>query len=223
MSVRPPNIIPYGDNALLVQYETDGFSQELVQAIHALAAELRHNPDWTELVPGYDSLLCVFSLADLSLGDAHNQLEKALSNTKPEPPSAGETIDVPVVYGGEFGPDMDVIKSSSGLSKPEIIKLHSAKPYLVCMTGFIPGFCFLSQAPTALHHDRKATPRAQVPAGSIGIAGWQTGIYGLESPGGWQIIGRTPLTLFDKDRQDPFLIKAGDKVRFVPSKPEIFA
>jgi len=223
MSAKTPDIIPYGDSALLVQYKVEGFSEDVSSAVHALAAELREEPHWTELVPGYDSLLCVFNLTEISVEAAKVQLEKALVEAQPAQKSNGRIIEIPVVYGGEYGPDMNALKKSSGLSRTDIIKQHSAEPYLVCMMGFIPGFSFLSEAPKALHHPRHATPRAKVPAGSIGIAGWQTGIYGLESPGGWQIIGRTPIKMFDKTRDKPFLLEAGDRVKFVPSKPGIFS
>jgi len=135
---------------------------------------------------------------------------------------AGEIIEIPIAYGDEYGPDMEAIKSVSQLSQADVIKLHSQQLYDVCMMGFIPGFAFLSEAPAELHHARHATPRQNVPAGSVGIAGWQTGIYGLDSPGGWQIIGRTPLKLFDKSRNDPFLVKAGDQIQFVPIEAKFF-
>ena len=227
----PPKIHNYGDGAFLVQYDTDSFSMEICEAIHALAQALRISKIWTELVPGYDSLLCVFNMGEITYDKAKKRLSKTiakhLQDTARKPDgktveTAQNIIDIPAVYGGQYGPDMSVISQASGLSEANIINAHSQEPYRVCMMGFIPGFCFLSQAPTALHHPRRTTPRAHVPAGSIGIAGWQTGIYGLESPGGWQIIGRTPLKLFDKIREQPFLIKAGDKIRFVPSSESIF-
>ena len=111
---------------------------------------------------------------------------------------------------------MERICSASKLSVDDVIKKHSGETYRVCMMGFIPGFTFLSPAPKALHHPRLETPRAKVPAGSIGIANWQTGIYGLQSPGGWQIIGQTPLSIFNANRETPFLLNAGDRVRFIP-------
>ena len=132
-----------------------------------------------------------------------------------ESPS-GKLIEIPVYYGGENGPDIETISAASKLTIDDVIAKHSQREYRVCMMGFIPGFTFLSPAPTELHHPRLATPRAKVPAGSIGIANWQTGIYGLESPGGWQIIGRTPLSIFDGKRDTPFLLNAGDRVRFMP-------
>ena len=114
------------------------------------------------------------------------------------------------------------IRDSHKLSQADVIKLHSQQLYDVCMMGFIPGFAFLSEAPAELHHPRHATPRPNVRAGSVGIAGWQTGIYGQDSPGGWQIIGRTPLKIFDKSRKDLFLVKAGDQIQFVPIEAKFF-
>ena len=105
-----------------------------------------------------------------------------------------------------------------GLTPEEVIARHCGRDYLVCMMGFIPGFAFLSETDTALHIARRTDPRAHVPTGSVGLAGWQTGIYGLESPGGWQIIGRTSSVMFDPQRETPFLLNAGDWIRFVPHK-----
>ena len=117
---------------------------------------------------------------------------------------------------------MDNIKESSGLTEQEIVALHSGQTYRVCVMGFVPGFAFLSETPSPLHHPRHAAPRLSVKAGSVGIAGWQTGVYSLPSAGGWQIIGRTPLKLFDKTREEPFLLRAGDQVKFVPETSGAF-
>jgi len=220
--IKPPRVLPYGDSALLVQYESESFSRNISRAIHSLSAALSQHAHWTERVSGYDSLLCVFDMNKISIDAAKHELENTIIHNKTMPHIRGKVIDIPVTYGGEFGPDMKAIIKTSGLSESEIIDVHSAEPYLVCMMGFIPGFAFLSDVPSVLQHPRHATPRAHVPAGSIGIAGWQTGIYGLDSPGGWQIIGRTPLKLFDKNRDKPFLIEAGDSLRFIPSDSEIF-
>lgn len=220
MSKLTPRILPYGDHALLVQYDADGFSQEVSEAVHTLAHLLRKSRKtvWREIVPAYDSLVVTFDAASLSLDSAKRRIEDALIRGDKSQSKKKETIiDIPVYYGGENGPDLETICKSSGLSAEKVITLHSAKPYRVCMMGFIPGFTFLSEAPKKLHHPRQKTPRAKVPAGSVGIANWQTGIYGLESPGGWQIIGRTPLSIFDKSREAPFLLKAGDRIRFVPT------
>jgi len=211
-----PTIKAYGDHALLVEWKVDGFSEDVNDTIHALAAHLRESGHYIEVVPGYDSLVCVFDLAVRSMDSTKRHVEDVLARKNLVTSQTGKLIEIPVEYGGDNGPDMDTICASSKLSADQVIALHSGQDYRVCMMGFIPGFTFLSPAPKKLHHPRLATPRAKVPAGSVGIANWQTGIYGLESPGGWQIIGRTPLSIFDPNRETPFLLNAGDRVRFIP-------
>jgi KipI family sensor histidine kinase inhibitor len=211
-----PKISLYGDHAILVDWETDGFSETVNDTVHSLSAALRESGKYIEVVPGYDSLVCVFDLASRSVDATKRHIEDILARQNLGNRKTGKLVEIPVHYGGKDGPDMDTICASAKLSMDEVIAKHSQKDYRVCMMGFIPGFTFLSPAPKKLHHPRLATPRAKVPAGSIGIANWQTGIYGLESPGGWQIIGRTPLSIFDAKRETPFLLNAGDRVRFVP-------
>lgn len=211
-----PIISPYGDHALYVKWPSEGYSEAVNIAVHALAAHLRESGKYIDVVPAYDSLVCVFDLGIYRMADVKRHVEDVLIRNKVKPSQKGKTVEIPVHYGGAEGPDMQTICDSSGLSEDAVIERHSQDSYRVCMMGFIPGFTFLSPAPKALHHPRLATPRATVPAGSIGIANWQTGIYGLESPGGWQIIGRTPLSIFDGKRDAPFLLKAGDQVRFIP-------
>ena len=228
MSLKPnqsPHLIDYGDSSIFIQYELPSgthYSQDINNAVNALAQSLRKSKNWTEVVPAYDSLLCSFDISRMTLDVAKTALKRRIKTVEPKPKLKPNIIEIPVAYGGDYGPDIQDLQKTSELSKKALIDLHCEKPYDVCMMGFIPGFAFLSEAPKALHHPRHATPRALVPAGSIGIAGWQTGIYGLESPGGWQIIGRTPLKLFDKFREDPFLVKAGDKIQFVPIKAKFF-
>jgi len=221
-----PRFIDFGDSAVLIQYSLPKtakfFSKAVNQNIHRLANDLRQSQNWLEIVPGYDSLLCVFDLDKTSMEDAKKDLKSHLKSISTDHTSKENIIEIPVVYGGDYGPDLDAIKTSSKLSEDAVINLHSQTLYDVCMMGFIPGFTFLSEAPVELHHPRHTTPRQSVPAGSVGIAGWQSGIYGLESPGGWQIIGRTPLKIFDQSRTAPFLIQAGDKIRFVPIGPQDF-
>jgi len=217
------DIIPYGDSGFLVQYQANAYSEAVTDHIHALISKLSRQKKWEELVPGYNSLLAYFCPAEFDPAKAKATLIKALKSVTAPEESDVKTVEIPVCYGGEFGPDITNIRKSSGLSEKQIISLHSAKPYKVCMMGFIPGFSFLSEAPEALHHPRRPTPRLDVPQGSIGIAGWQTGIYGLASPGGWQIIGRTPSKIFDIERSEPFLLKAGDQVKFAPISAREFA
>ena len=220
-----PHLSAYGDSAVYLSYESSGYNAAITTAVQNLAATLRASRDWEDVVSGYDSLVASFNPAAISPDDARMRLEAALkANTKTRGAAKSKTIDVPVYYGGIYGADMEAIRKSSGLSEAAIIKAHSAQPYRICMMGFIPGFTFLSQAPKALHHSRHSSPRLSVPAGSVGIAGWQTGIYGQSSPGGWQIIGRTPLTIFDASRPSPFLWETGDYLRFVPQSgdfPEV--
>lgn len=218
MTTKPtsPKISIYGDHAVLVDWETDGFSPAVNDTVHGLAAKLRESRKYIEVVPGYDSLVCVFDLALRSMESTKRHIEDLLARDNFSGEHLGKLIEIPVHYGGKDGPDMETICASSKLAADDVIALHSKTDYRVCMMGFIPGFTFLSPAPKKLHHPRLATPRAKVPAGSVGIANWQTGIYGLESPGGWQIIGRTPLAIFDSEREPLFLLTAGDRVRFVP-------
>jgi len=211
-----PEIRPYGDHALLIEWKTDEFSDSVNDAVHALAERLRKSEKYIDVVPGYDSLVCVFDLAAQSMESVKRHVEDVLARESLSTVKTGTLIEIPVQYGGDNGPDMETICKAARLSADKVIALHSSQEYRVCMMGFIPGFTFLSPAPKKLHHPRLSTPRAKVPAGSIGIANWQTGIYGLESPGGWQIIGRTPLSIFDATREAPFLLQAGDRVRFIP-------
>lgn len=212
-----PEILPYGDHAVLVQYRADGFDKDVSEAVQGIAAAMRPDPIWREVVPGYDSLVAVFDLAALSFEQAQKRIETVLKKqASGKRQDAGRLVEIPVNYGGDYGPDLETICAASGLSSAEVIAFHSRAPYRVCLMGFIPGFAFLSEAPKVLHHPRHATPRALVPAGSVGIANWQTGIYGLDSPGGWQIIGRTREKMFDPTRENPFFVSAGDRVKFVP-------
>lgn len=214
--IQSPKILPYGDHAIVVSWASDGFSDAVNDSVHSLASRLRDSGKYIEVVPGYDSLVCVFDLAIFSAEDVTRDIEQHLASEILDAAKIGKLTEIPVHYGGDDGPDIKTICASSKLSEDDVIARHSAETYRVCMMGFIPGFTFLSPAPKALHHPRLATPRAKVPAGSIGIANWQTGIYGLESPGGWQIIGRTPLSIFDANRNEPFFLNAGDRVRFIP-------
>lgn len=125
-------------------------------------------------------------------------------------------IEIPVVYGGRYGPDLEAAALHCGMTPEELIRIHSGLEYRVFMIGFVPGFPYLGGMAETIAVPRKDTPRVSVPAGSVAIGGGQTGIYPMEAPGGWNLIGRTPLRLFDAEREEPSLLKAGDRVRFVP-------
>lgn len=210
-----------GDRGLLVEYG-DAIDPAINRKVRAMAIALgQQTPQGVvEIIPTYRSLLILYDpfLTDPpQLEEALLRLEERLSEIEIPPP---KTVEIPVCYGGEFGPDLEFVAQSHGLSPEEVIRLHSEPVYQVYMIGFTPGFPFLGGLPKILHTPRRETPRTRVPAGSVGIANDQTGIYPIESPGGWQLIGRTPLKIFDPKRSNPFLLKAGDLLKFKPISPD---
>jgi inhibitor of KinA len=168
------------------------------------------------LQPGYHSLLVSFDIAKLT----HVELERILRGylDRPEGSTAGKgrLRQIPTCYGGEFGPDLGEVASLHGLTPAQAIELHASVTYIVFFLGFVPGFAYLGMLPEALATPRLATPRRQAPAGSVGIAENQTGVYPFTTPGGWRLIGRTPLAMFRPDRPDMSLLEIGDEVRFIP-------
>ena len=131
-------------------------------------------------------------------------------------------MEIPVCYGGEFGPDLDEVAALHRISADRVVELHSSATYLVYFLGFVPGFAYLGELPKELITPRLATPRKKGPCGSVGIAGNQTGVYPFETPGGWRLLGRTPLAMFRTDREGLSLLSIGDRVRFVPVSREQF-
>ncbi|GAB3385790.1 5-oxoprolinase subunit PxpB [Lysobacter fragariae] len=192
--------------------------------VHALAARVRARaPTWLrDLVPAYASLGVFFDPAIASAADVREWLASQLDIATREDtvertiePTA-RVVEIPVIYGGEHGPDLEPSAAELGLSAEELVARHVAGNYTVAMIGFAPGFPYLLGLDPELALPRLASPRTHVPAGSVGIGGAQTGIYPNESPGGWRLIGRTPLALFDPTRESPALLTPGDCVRFVP-------
>lgn len=170
-----------------------------------------------ELVPTYCALLVEYDAMLYSYSEICNiiepTLEEGMTNTTNE---LVTVVEVPTVYGGEFGPDLSFVASHNHLSEDEVISIHSGTDYLVYMLGFIPGFTYLGGMDSRIATPRLSSPRTLIPAGSVGIAGEQTGTYPSDSPGGWQIIGRTPVTMYDMSKAQAALLKAGDYVRYVP-------
>lgn len=173
-------------------------------------------PAYSTLTVYYDLLSVFYSeLPGKSSFEKVSDYLKGLKNeTENSPDSTPDRITIPVYYGGSSGPDLEEVSRLTNLHVEEIIKMHSTTVYKVYMIGFVPGFAYLGGMNEQLATSRKLMPRAAVPEGSIGIAGKQTGIYPLETPGGWQIIGQTPKKMFDANRLQPSLLKAGDEVKF---------
>jgi inhibitor of KinA len=188
-------------------------------------------PGVVELVPAYTTVAVFYDpvrvaqagapeggLADWLGGKVRERLKNPPKMEKPK----NRTVEIPVCYGGEFGPDLGLVAKQSRLSPEEVVKRHSAADYLVYLIGFAPGFPYLGGLPKELATLRQATPRMVVPAGSVGIAGNQTGIYPLATPGGWNLVGRTPQRLFRPAENPPVLLRAGDRVKFRAIPPGEF-
>ncbi len=211
-----PQFEALADDAWLLRFG-DRIDVALNTRVHAVAARLRRRkPSWLrDLVPAYASLGVFFDPAADS-ERVREQLEALLAADGDDAAEyTPRTIDIPVIYGGDHGPDLVDSAAELGLSPTQLIQRHSAAVYTVAMIGFAPGFPYLIGLDPTLSLPRLATPRARVPAGSIAIGGAQTGIYPRESPGGWRLIGRTAQSLFDPQREPPTLLQAGDRVRFV--------
>jgi KipI family sensor histidine kinase inhibitor len=189
----------------------------------ALADYLRATGDWLECVAGIESCVARFDLASVDVGTAQARLLAALNEAPPAADLDESLVEIPVCYGGAHGPDLGDICEQLDLSREEIIALHSGREYRVDMLGFTPGFAFIGGLDDALNVPRRREPRVRLEAGSIGIAGGRTGIYTLAGPGGWPVIGRTPMKLFDAHADEPFGLRAGMQVRFVPIEPTEFS
>jgi KipI family sensor histidine kinase inhibitor len=222
-----------GDRALLLRFG-DAIDVELNLRVHAAARALRsaNLPGVLDIVPAYASVAVHYEPSAWSDAEsaappderiAAQLLKIALAQpTGPMASASGETervVEIPIQYGGEHGPDLAEVARLTGLNEGEVIARHAGGDYRVAMLGFAPGFPYLLGLDPALHAPRRANPRTRVPAGSVAIGGAQTGIYPRELPGGWQIIGRTPLALFAAERDPPALLAPGQRVRFIRIPP----
>ncbi len=212
-----PRLLPAGDSAILVEF-ADEINDDANDRVHALAQFLRaqHRADILDLVPAYSSLLVCYDSLQIDFASMHDFLQASLQFAQSRLALAPRLVEIPVTYGGELGPDLPFIAQSSGLTETQVIELHSSVLYRVYFVGFLPGFAYLGSVPEKIAVPRLETPRTRVPAGSVGIAGRQTGIYPMESPGGWRLIGRTTTQLFDPNTDPPTLLHPGDRVKFVP-------
>jgi KipI family sensor histidine kinase inhibitor len=180
----------------------------------ALAAKLRTAASWIEVIPGIDSVVVRFDAAMHDGEAAQRVLEGLLAGEIPPLPVPDRLVEIPVVYGGRYGPDLDAVSQVTGVSPGEIIEAHTAVEHTVDMIGFTPGFAFVSGLDDRFRIPRREEPRHRVAAGSVGIADGRTGLYAMASPGGWNIIGRTSYPLFNPEAEDPFVLGAGMRVRF---------
>lgn len=204
-----------GDRSLLVELG-DEISPAINQSVQELfvGLDLRQPRGILELVPGYRSLLVICDPAVITPADLKRVIAEIHSDLDPSQLPQPRTIKIPVVYGGDYGPDLAEVAQYHGLHPEEVIGYHTRPTYRVYMIGFTPGYPYLGELPEAIATPRRNTPRTRVPRGSVGIAQRQSGIYSVDSPGGWQIIGWTPVRLFDPRRNPPSLLVMGDRVQF---------
>ena len=221
----PSRIYPLSEKALVVAWE-QRIDPTIASCVRQLQQHLSHHPftGLEEMVPAYASLTLFYDpflikeKTTQSVAAWVEQYLLQLLQTIEDLPAdtCARRIEIPVCYGGEYGPDLAAVAAHCGIPEAEVIRLHSSAVYQVYLLGFVPGFAYMGGLPASLATPRKATPRQDVSAGSVGIAGMQTGIYPMKITGGWQIIGRTPLDLFRIDRQPPALLQAGDEISFIP-------
>jgi len=214
-------IDPVGDAALLLTLGEE-VAPDLNDLVHRVSAELAlgvvREPGFGMPVPAYASVLLPFDPDVVSEDAAREALATALRRARGGPPAApGPLVEIPVRYGGGDGPDLAEVADRTGRSEAEVVALHAGSEYRVFLVGFVPGFPYLGVLPVELELPRRATPRVRVPAGSVAIAGRQTGIYPFPTPGGWHLIGRTDTPIWDARRDPPALLDPGARVRFVPA------
>lgn len=214
-AMDPLRVLPAGESAVLVELGSV-ISPVISRRVHALAAALTQQPlpGLGEAVPGYATLLVHFDPLTLSQSTVSDHILTLAAEIPVDiPSSAGRRIEIPVIYDG---PDLPFLAESKQISPAELVNIHSEREYLVYLIGFTPGFAYLGEVDERIAAPRLATPRKLVPAGSVGIAGRQTGVYPIDSPGGWQLIGRTNLRFFDPLLDPPSLLAPGDTVVFRP-------
>ena len=206
-----------GDTSLSAE-----FGNEISETINAqiraftIALEKSDISGIVELVPTYRSCMIHYDPGAISYAALVKRLEALIGGLDAIEIPPSDVLEVPVLYGGEeMGPDLAFVAEHAGISKEEVVKVHTSVPYLIYMLGFTPGFTYLGGMSDKLETPRLKQPRVKIPAGSVGIAGKQTGVYPIDSPGGWQLIGRTPVRMYDPDRETPILPQAGQYIQFV--------
>ena len=212
-----PRFFPAGDLALVAELG-DAISPEINRKVRSLTDALEQGsiPGVFDFLPTYRSVLVYYDPLRITSGEVEEGIERLLENAEATDTGTRHVVHLPTLYGGDMGPDIAFVAEHSGLDEQQVISIHSATDYLVYMMGFSPGFAYLGGLDERLATPRLQSPRTEIPPGAVGIAETQTGVYPVASPGGWQLIGRTPVKLFDPARERPVLLSAGDYVRFVP-------
>lgn len=212
-------VLTAGEQGIVVEFGS-AIDPDINRRVHQLSRELtgKKSLGIIEAVPTYRSLLVYFDPMRISRETLTQEVHKLIQSQDSYQTQAAEArvISIPVCYGGEFGEDLPFVAKHNNLSEQEVIDIHTSVPYLVYMLGFTPGFPYLGGMSEKIATPRLEKPRTKIPAGSVGIAGSQTGFYPIESPGGWQLIGRTPVKAFDPGAANPFLFAAGDFLKFEP-------
>lgn len=215
-----PAIVPFGDGALLVVLG-ERIDASLNRRVHALAAAVgaarSADPRWGAPIPAHASLLVPYDPLAMELAEAKERLGALVASAGEDESVAedeGEPLEIPVRYGGGDGPDLDEVAARLRITPEDVIALHAGTTYRVFALGFAPGFAYLATLPPALVLPRRATPRTRVPAGSVAIAGEQTAVYPAATPGGWHLVGRTDLPVWDPRLDPPALLRPGGRVRF---------
>ncbi len=210
-------ILTAGDASLLIEFGNE-ISPEINAKITATVQLMKeqHIEGVVDIIPAFCSLLINYDPRVLSYDELKKRMKRLLNMDIKAGETSRRVFEIPVCYGGQYGPDLANIAEHAGLTEEEVIKIHSSRDYLIYMLGFLPGFCYLGGLDERIHTPRLANPRLKINAGSVGIGGSQTGIYPLDSPGGWQLMGMTPVKTYDPDREVPILLSAGDYIRFIP-------
>ncbi len=209
--------LPVGDCALTVEFGRE-ISEEINGKVRSLAMKLKDAaiPGVLEWIPTYRSLLICYDPSEITCRRLTALLRRLIEKPGQVVRESRRIWEIPVCYGGEFGEDIGFVSSHAGMTPEDVVRLHSGREYRIYMLGFLPGFAYLGGLDKRIHTPRLKTPRTRIPPGSVGIGGEQTGIYPIASPGGWQLIGRTPVKPYDPRRALPILFEAGDYLRFVP-------
>lgn len=206
---------PLGDQAIVIEVGNE-ISEDTQTYIRAISTLLEADPPaWMiEIVPSFTTITVFYNPLEALYETVKKELEERIAHASEEVVADSRTIEIPVCYGGEFGPDLEFVAAHNGLTAEEVIHIHTSGTYSVHMIGFAPGFPFIGGMSEKIAAPRRNSPRQRIPERTVGIAGMQTGVYPIETPGGWQLIGRTPLRLFRPEQKIPSLLRAGDRIIF---------